>query len=93
MEKLEAIELINSLVVVEFDGDGEMLFYAYVRDDEATREVLEKLKADDWLSHTNGTSYADYYRADHDESLIDISPIAFEYAEWFNGDAFLEYAP
>lgn len=93
MERAEAIELINSLVVVEAKGDGEILFYAYVRDDEKTREVLEKLKADDWLSHYKGTSYADHYRADHDSTLIDISPIAFEYAEWFNGDRFLEFAP
>lgn len=93
VEKIKAIELINSLVVVESDGDGEMLFYAYVRDNEKTRKVLDKLNADDWLSHSDGTSYADHYRADHDNSLIDISPIAFEYAEWFNGDMFLEFAP
>lgn len=93
MEKIEAIKLINSLTVVDFDGDGETLFYAYVRDDKQTRDVLEILNADDWLSHSCGTSYVDHFRADHDKSLIDISPLAFEYAEWFNGDAFLEYAP
>lgn len=89
MEKLKAIELINTLTIVDSDADGEVLFYAYVRDDEETKKVLDKLDADKWLSHSGGMSYADYFRADHDENLIDISPIAFEFSEWFNGDLFL----
>ena|SRR5690625_1662523 len=98
MKRSEAIELINSLVVIEAEGDGEILFYAYVRDDEKTREVLDKLNADDWLNQEwlnrdVGYFYVDYFRADHDKTLIDISPIAFEYAMWFDGDKFLEYAP
>ena len=98
MEKLEAINLINSLKVVDYDGDGETLFYAHVRDDGDTRKVLDKLNADDWLNQEwlnrdSGHSYVDYFRADHDKTLIDISPIAFEYAGWFDGSEFLEYTP
>lgn len=92
MEKLEAIELINTLVVVDHEGDGEILLYAHVRDDKDTRNVLNKLKADEWLDNPKW-SYADYFRSEEDDKLIDIAPLAFRYAEYFDGDMFIEFAP
>jgi len=83
MDKQAALDLINTLEIVDYDADGEGLYYANVEVDNKARDVLRKLgKTDEWIDlHTDA------------DGLLDLTHFVWEYARWFDGEKFLTYEP
>ncbi|WP_432702453.1 hypothetical protein [Lysinibacillus sphaericus] len=80
----EKVELLNSMEIIETDGDGETLFYVLVDYNEENLEALTKIvpNLEQYLK--------DFGDVDNDKSAIEISMAAWEYTEakWYRGGKF-----
>ncbi|CAI8877268.1 Ankyrin repeat domain-containing protein [Brevibacillus sp. IT-7CA2] len=83
MDKQEAIDLINTLEVLDYEADGEALYYANVDLNSKTIGVLKSLGySEEWI-HKNAIS----------DSEFDLTNIVWKYAQWWDGDKFVLERP
>jgi len=80
MNGKEKLELINTMEFIDDDADGEVCNYVLVADNKINRDILHKIGFSDDYIREEGL--------DADGDTIDISPIAFEYCNWWFGDYF-----
>jgi hypothetical protein len=84
MGKTEALELINTLTVLDYDIDCEICHYVLVPYDNHTKNVLRLLgKDDEWINLNK--------KLMGKTKVFDITLIAWEYASWFTGEKFTDY--
>lgn len=87
MQKQQALEILNSMPIIDTDNDGEAMIYIYVENSQENREKVMSL----------GFSEKDILDALYDynenKDVIDLNHFAWDFAEWFDGNEFLEYAP
>lgn len=81
-----ALDLLNSLEIVDFDADGEILYYALIEDKKENREVLKQagvtdMEIEDSLGHYKN------------EGAIDLTAFIWNFASWFDGKQFLRDNP
>ncbi|TES47184.1 hypothetical protein E2L07_19265 [Halalkalibacterium halodurans] len=81
-----ALPLLNSLEIVDFDADGEVLYYALIEDTKDNREVLKQAgvtdkEIQDSLGHFKS------------EGAIDLTAFIWKFANWFNGKEFVREKP
>ncbi|MCU5469603.1 hypothetical protein [Bacillus paranthracis] len=79
VDKKEAINLLNSLDICDYDADGETLFYALVEVNETVIDVLKQL----------GMTEEEIQREtdiNDQGSFFDLTKICWRYAGWFEGD-------
>lgn len=81
---MSKLDVLNSIELVEADGDGEALFYACAEPTEELREKLAQLVED-----------ADRYIEDHKlGELVDISEAAWNAgAQWFDDNRWYDSVP
>lgn len=72
----EKLALINTMEFIESDGDGECCYYVLVEDNKENRDILYKVG----LTNEDIETYCN-----PEEDTLDISPIAFRYANWYGG--------
>jgi len=87
MTKEEKLAILNSMKVVESDGDGECLYYAYV---ENSVENIEKIAQ----VVPNVEKFIKEYSSENrveEPGLIDIQFAVWDYtdANYFTGDCFI----
>ncbi|MDC6267738.1 hypothetical protein [Lysinibacillus fusiformis] len=87
----DKVELLNSMEIIETDGDGETLYYVLVDYNEENLEKLAQIvpNLEQYLK--------DFGDVDNDKSAIEISMAAWEYTEatWFQSGKFhkeIDYA-
>jgi len=82
----ESLALINSLKLVDYDADGEILYYAIVENTAENRLVLNNAGVTDKEIESS--------ICHHDNSeLIDLTGFIWNFAEWFDGEKFLKEKP
>lgn len=84
MDKERVLELINTLEIIDYNADGEILYYALV---ESSKENIEKLKQVGLTEKQIEESMND------GKDSIDLTSFVWNYAEWFDGEKFLTYVP
>ena len=87
MERNQAIALVNTLEICDYDADGETLNYAIVELNEKVVIILNKLGLSDKeieFEQDLGRDKKHYF---------DLTKIVWKYAEWFDGDKFLMKRP
>lgn len=72
----EKLELINTMEFIESDGDCDGIVYVLVDDNKENRDILYKIG----LTDEDIETYCN-----PEEDTLDISPIAFRYANWYGG--------
>lgn len=84
---VDKLALLNSLEVVDVDGDGESLYYAIVENSPEARAVLKEIGVPDVDLYLK-TYGKEIYETDTE---FDISYAAFEYTEanYFDGEKFI----
>ena len=87
MERKQAIALLNTLEICDYDADGEILIYANVEVNEKVVRILNKLG----LSDKEIEFEKDLGR--NKKYYFDLTKIVWKYAEWFDGDNFLMKRP
>lgn len=87
VNKQVALELLNKMEIIDTDSDGEVMVHIYVENSPVNRLCLTALGKTD--AEIDNAVY------DHigDGDVIDLNHFAWDYAEWFNGDTFLDYKP
>lgn len=78
MSKAAALDLLNTIEIVDSDSDGESVFHIHIQDTPINRNKLMQI----------GVTLDEFYLHDGE---IDISPFAFDRtdAEFFDGTRFL----
>lgn len=73
--------------IVDSENDGDSMIYIYIENSKENREKVMSL----------GFSKKDIFDALYDHNgnkdVIDLNHFAWDFAEWFDGNKFLEYAP
>ncbi|MEJ8547164.1 hypothetical protein [Brevibacillus borstelensis] len=83
MEKQEAIDLINTLEVLDYEADGEACYYVNVELNSKTIKVLKSLGySEDWIQ-----------KHSLDGREFDLTGVAWKYAQWWDGDKFVLERP
>ncbi len=87
MNLQKALEILNSMPIIDTDNDGEAMIYIYVGNSQKNQQKIMSL----------GFSEKDIQDAIYDynenKDVIDLNHFAWDFAEWFDGKKFLEYAP
>ncbi|WP_064199110.1 hypothetical protein [Brevibacillus brevis] len=80
MTKQEAIDLLNTLTVIECEIENDCCFEVMVAMDSETREVLRKLgKTDEWIDLNKHIGIGMSER----EGMFNLTLLAWDYAKWF----------
>lgn len=87
MQKQQALEILNSMPIIDTDSDGEAMIYIYV---ENSVENSGKIKS---LGYSEKDVVDALYDYNENLDVIDLNHFAWDFAEWFDGKKFLEYAP
>jgi len=87
MEKQKALEILNSMVIVDAESDGEVMEFIYVENSEENREKLMSIGFAE-AQIDNGL-----YDRLEDNDVIDLNHFVWNYAEWFDGEKFLDHDP
>lgn len=83
MEKQEAIALINTLEVLDYEADGEACYYVNVELNSKTMNVLKALGySEDWIR-----------RNSLDGEEFDLTHVVWKYAQWWDGEKFVLERP
>lgn len=84
---MNKLELINSLEVIDVDGDSECLYYVIVENSPEARKILKMIGVPDVNKYIKEFG-KDIYETDTE---FDISIAAFDYAgaNSFDGDKFI----
>lgn len=87
MEKQKAIEVLNSMEIVESESDDDIMIFIYVDNSAENREKLMSLGVSEYDVNM-GTN-------DHkgENDVLDLSHFAWSFAQWFDGERFLDYIP
>jgi len=88
MERNQAIALLNTLEIFDYDAGGEILIYANVEVNEKSVNVLNKLGLSD-----KEIEFEQNYCEQKQKYYFDLTKIVWKYAEWFDGDKFLMKRP
>lgn len=81
-----ALPLINSLKIIDFDADGEVLYYVFVEDTEENREILKQAGVTDKEIEVSLGHHKN-------EDVIDLTSFVWSFAKWFNGEKFVRDNP
>lgn len=82
----KSLALINSLKLVDYDADGEILYYALVENTAENRLVLNKVGVTDKEIENSLCRY-------NNSKAIDLTGFIWNFAEWFDGEKFLKEKP
>lgn len=85
MTNEEKRKLLNTLLTDNFvaEADGETCYYVFVKLDEEVKGVLNDLGYDDAFIEMHKDS-------DGLEEIFDLCLVAWDFADWFTGDAFID---
>jgi hypothetical protein len=79
----KALPILNSLEIVDFDADGETLYYCLIEDTEENQKTLKQA----------GVTQKEIDEAISAEGQIDLTSFIWKFAKWFDGDKFLRENP
>lgn len=83
MEKQAAIDLINTLEVLDYEADGEACYYVNVELNSKTINVLKTLGySEEWIR-----------RNSLDGVEFDLTNVVWSYAQWWDGEKFVLERP
>lgn len=86
MTNVEKLALINSLEIIDSDGDGDALCYVMVENSPESRKVLREIGV------TNVDKYIRKYGLEiyETDTEFDLVPAVNDYtnADWFDGEKF-----
>lgn len=87
MERQKAIEVLNSMEIIDSESDAEVMIFIYVENSEENREKVMSLG----FSELEVDMGANDHKAKND--VIDLNHFAWNFAEWFEDGNFFDHNP